>query len=188
MNMWSIRNGSRRTPAALLVLALLVLGGCSYAPPKGVEVVTPFELERYLGHWYEIARLDHSFERGLSNVNATYRKRADGSIEVINRGYNDKRGAWQEAVGKAKFTGATDVGSLKVSFFGPFYGGYNVVALDRQNYRWAMVMGPDRDSLWILARDKQLPDEVRQQLVNQAAELGIDVSQLIWVEHNRDDA
>src|SRR5690606_890485 len=145
MNMWSIQNGPRRISAALMAMALLALGGCSYAPPKGVAVVTPFELERYLGHWYEIARLDHAFERGLSNVNATYRQRAAGSVEVINRGYGDKRGEWQEAVGTARFIGSEDVGSLKVSVFGPFYGGYHAVALDRQVYRWAMVMGADRD-------------------------------------------
>ncbi len=75
-----------------------------------------------------------------------------------------------------------------MSFFGPFYGGYHLVALDQQDYRWAMVMGPDRDYLWILARDKQLPAGVRERLLAQAAELGIDISQLIWVEHDRDDA
>lgn len=188
MNMWIIQNGPRRISAALLALALLALSGCSHAPPQGVAVVTPFELERYLGTWYEIARLDHSFERGLSNVHAVYSQRPDGSVEVINRGYDDARGAWQEAVGTARFIGPEDVGSLKVSFFGPFYGGYHIVALDRQDYRWAMVMGPDRDYLWILARDKHLPDDVRVQLMRQAAALGVDVSQLIWVGHGRDDA
>ena len=177
----------RSTLAALLLLPLLGLVGCSHAPPKGVTVVSPFELQRYLGTWYEIARLDHSFERGLSNVYAVYGQRPDGSVEVINRGYDTQRGRWQEAVGTARFIGAADVASLKVSFFGPFYGGYHVVALD-QGYRWAMVMGPNRDYLWILARDRQLPDAVRERLLAQAAALGIDVSRLIWVEHDRDDA
>ena len=177
----------RSTLAALLLLPLLGLVGCSHAPPKGVAVVSPFELPRYLGTWYEIARLDHSFERGLSNVYAVYGQRPDGSVEVINRGYDTQRGRWQEAVGTARFIGAADVASLKVSFFGPFYGGYHVVALD-QGYRWAMVMGPNRDYLWILARDRQLPDAVRERLLAQAAALGIDVSRLIWVEHDRDDA
>lgn len=178
----------RSALAALLLLPLLGLVGCSYAPPKGVAVVSPFELPRYLGAWYEIARLDHSFERGLSNVNARYRQRPDGSVEVINRGYDEKRRRWQEAVGTARFIGAENVGSLKVSFFGPFYGGYHLVALDQQDYRWALVMGPNRDYLWILARDKQLPADVRERLLAQVTELGIDVSQLIWVGHDRDDA
>lgn len=178
----------RSALAALLLLPLLGLVGCSYAPPKGVAVVSPFELPRYLGTWYEIARLDHSFERGLSNVHARYRQRPDGSVEVINRGYDEKRRRWQEAVGTARFIGAENVGSLKVSFFGPFYGGYHLVALDQQDYRWALVMGPNRDYLWILARDKQLPAGVRERLLAHAAKLGIDVSQLIWVGHDRDDA
>ncbi len=80
--------------------------------------------------------------------------------------------AWREAVGRALFTGAPDVASLKVSFFGPFYGGYHVVALDAQDYRWAMVIGPDRSYLWILARDKRLPDPVRDQLLARLARWG----------------
>ena len=173
---------------ALAALLLVGLAGCAYTPPSGVAVVSPFELPRYLGTWYEIARLDHSFERGLSNVHARYRQRLDGSVEVINRGYDEKRGRWREAVGTARFIGAQDVGSLKVSFFGPFYGGYHQVALDQRDYRWAMVMGPSRDYLWILARDKQLSAEVRERLLARAAELGIELSRLIWVEHDRDDA
>ncbi|PSS58759.1 lipocalin family protein [Pseudomonas sp. BBP2017] len=176
---------SRKAIGLLVVLTLLGTGACSVAPPKGVEVVTPFEIERYLGTWYEIARLDHSFERNLSNVQAHYRLKPDGDLEVVNRGYNADTGRWKEVAGNAKFTGASDVGSLKVLFFGPFYGGYHLVALDQRDYRWAMVVGPSRDYLWILARDKQLSDEVREQLLAQALKLGIDVSQLIWVVQDR---
>ena len=132
---------------ALLLVTLLGLSGCSTAPPEGVTAVTPFDLSRYEGKWYELARLDHSFERGLSDVSATYAAQADGSVEVINRGYDSKRNEWRQAVGRALFTGDPTTASLKVSFFGPFYGGYHVVALDQQNYRWAMVAGPDRDYL-----------------------------------------
>lgn len=178
---------SRISIGLLVLLTLLGMGACSVAPPKGVEVVTPFEIERYVGTWYEIARLDHSFERNLSNVQAHYRLKPDGDVEVINRGYNADTGRWKEVVGNAKFTGASDVGSLKVSFFGPFYGGYHLVALDQRDYRWAMVLGPSRDYFWILARDKQFSNEVREQLLTQARKLGVDVSQLIWVEQNRDD-
>ncbi len=168
----------------LLLATLLSLSACSTAPPEGVTVVTPFDLTRYEGKWYEIARLEHSFERGLSDVSASYKQQNDGSVQVINRGFDGARGDWKQAIGRALFTGDPQRASLKVSFFGPFYGGYHVVALDPQ-YRWSMVIGPDRDYLWILARDKQLSPEVRAQLLNQARELGIAVERLIWVEQGR---
>ena len=170
----------------LLLATVLTLSACSTAPPAGVTVVTPFDISRYEGKWYEIARLDHSFERGLSDVSASYRQQADGSVQVINRGYDSQRGDWKQATGRALFTGDPQRASLKVSFFGPFYGGYHVVALDPQ-YRWSMVIGPDRDYLWILARDKQLSSEVRAQLLNQAHQLGIAVERLIWVAQGRDE-
>lgn len=173
--------------SALLLLSLLGLSACSTTPPIGLHPVTAFEINRYLGQWYEIARLDHSFERDMSDVNATYQRQDDGSIKVINRGYNTQRQTWKEAVGRAFFIGDSDTASLKVSFFGPFYGGYHVIALDQQNYRWSLVAGPDRDFLWILARDKTLPTEVRKQLVDQARALGFATDQLIWVEQNRND-
>ena len=180
---------ARPALAALLIpLLALVLGACSTLPPAGVEVVSPFAVDRYLGKWYEIARLDHRFERGLSDVNATYRRLPDGGIEVVNRGYDTARGQWREAVGHARFNGDPAVASLKVSFFGPFYGGYHVVALDREHYRWAMVLGPDTGYFWILARDRQLPAEVRERLLAQARSLGVEVDKLIWVEHGRDDS
>lgn len=172
---------------ALLLLTLTGLSACSTTPPEGMAAVTPFEIQRYVGKWYEIARLDHSFERGLSDVSATYRQKEDGSVEVLNRGFDSKRGEWRQAVGRALFTGEPTRASLKVSFFGPFYGGYHVIALDQQQYRWAMVVGPNRDYLWILARDRQLPASVREDLLRQAGDQGIDVQKLIWVEQTRDD-
>ena len=175
----------QRTLIALV--CALALAGCATAPPDGVQPVTGFELERYLGRWYEIARLDHSFERGMSDVNATYELQGDGSVKVINRGYDTQRQAWKEAIGRALFIGDRQTASLKVSFFGPFYGGYHVIALDRQNYRWSLVAGPDRDYLWILARDKTLPADIREQLVRQARDLGFATDRLIWVAQQRDD-
>ena len=172
------------------ILALffaLTLASCSTAPPDGVRPVTSFDINRYLGRWYEIARLDHSFERGMSDVSATYQLQDDGSVKVINRGYDTQRQAWKEAIGRALFIGDSGTASLKVSFFGPFYGGYHVIALDQQDYRWALVSGPDRDYLWILARDKTLPAEVREKLVSQARTLGFATDQLIWVEQQRTD-
>lgn len=172
---------------ALLLAALLALAGCATAPPAGLTPVTPFDVNRYAGKWYEIARMDHSFERGLSDVSARYTVQPDGSVQVINRGFDVSRQAWKEAVGKALFTGDANRGALKVSFFGPFYGGYNVVALD-PDYRWSLVVGPDLGYVWILARDKQLTPEVREQVLAQARKAGIDVDRLIWVAQTRPDA
>lgn len=172
-----------------VILALffaLALGSCATAPPDGLRPVTSFDIQRYLGQWHEIARLDHSFERGMTDVTATYRLQDDGSVQVINRGYDTQRQAWKEAVGRAVFLGDSRTASLKVSFFGPFYGGYHVIALDRE-YRWALVAGADRDYLWILSRDKTMPADIRGQLVQQARELGFAVDKLIWVDQKRAD-
>lgn len=171
--------------AGLPVLSALgFLGACSTAAPKGAQVISPFDAQRYTGLWYEIARLDHSFERGLSKVSAQYKLQDDGSIQVINRGFDASTQKWREAQGVAKFTGATNVGSLKVSFFGPFYGGYHVVALDQANYGWSMVIGPDTDYLWILCRDRQLPSGVQTQLLTIARQLGVNTDALIWVDQS----
>ena len=165
----------------------MMLTGCSTAPPAGLSSVTPFEVNRYLGKWYEIARLDHSFERGLTDVSATYAMQSDGSLEVINRGFNTKKNEWKSATGRALFTGSPQQGSLKVSFFGPFYGGYHVLALDQAGYQWALVSGPDREYLWILARTKVLAPAIRDQLVAEAKKMGFATDKLIWVEHTRTD-
>jgi apolipoprotein D and lipocalin family protein len=168
-------------------LFAITLTGCSTAPPAGLTSVTPFEVKRYLGKWYEIARLDHSFERGLTDVSATYSLKSDGSLEVINRGFNTKKNEWKSATGRALFTGSQQQGSLKVSFFGPFYGGYHVLALDQAGYQWALVSGPDREYLWILARTKVLAPTIREQLVAEAKKMGFATDKLIWVEHTRTD-
>ncbi len=160
---------------------LIALTSCT-AVPDGVEPVRGFEPDRYLGRWYEIARLDHSFERGLSRVTADYSRRDDGGIRVVNRGYDEAAGAWKEAEGRAYLIGEADVASLKVSFFGPFYGGYHVIALDT-DYRWALVAGPDHDYLWILARESELDPAIYARLVAQAEAGGFPVSQLIRVAH-----
>jgi len=159
-------------------LALLVLVGCT-AVPTGVEPVRGFDLERYLGTWHEIARLDHSFERSLTNVTASYAKRDDGGVSVLNRGYDPVKGTWKEAQGRAYFLQGPDIASLKVSFFGPFYGGYHVFALD-PDYRWAMVAGPTKGYLWILARDTQLPPDVLVDLLEAAGHAGFDTGSLIY--------
>ena len=182
MSFFNVSRVVRRWGLVALSFGLLLgLSACSTAPPAGVAVVSPFDASRYMGAWFEIARLDHRFERGLSQVSATYALQLDGSVSVTNRGYNAGKGVWSEAVGRAVFTGDNNTGSLKVSFFGPFYGGYHVIALD-PGYRWAMVIGPDTGYLWILARDKTLPTDVRALLVEQAGRAGVDTRALIWVD------
>lgn len=166
---------------AAVTVAFLVVACSSPTPPRGVTVVRPFEVQRFLGTWYEIARFDHRFERGLEKVTANYSLMQDGGIQVINRGYNPARSMWQKVTGKAYFTGASDTAALKVSFIGPFYGGYNVIALDK-DYRHALVCGPDRDYLWILSRTPTISDEMKQALLDSATRQGFDVSKLIWVE------
>lgn len=175
--------------AAILAVSFgFMLAACSTAPPTGLRPVSSFDINRYLGLWYEIARLDHSFERGMTDVNATYLLQGDGSVKVINRGYDTRRQAWKEAIGRARFIGDKHTAALKVSFFGPFYGGYHVIALDQQNYRWALVAGADRDYLWILARDRTLPADIREQLLSQAREHGFATDKLIWVDQKRADS
>jgi apolipoprotein D and lipocalin family protein len=161
----------------------VLLSACS-GTPKDIKVVRGFDLDRYLGTWYEIARLDHRFERGLSNVTASYTLRDDGAVRVVNRGYDDEKGIWKEAEGKAVFVDAKDVGQLKVSFFGPFYGGYNIIDLD-PDYDYALVCGPNRSFLWILARGPDLPPAALDRLVEKATRLGFATDNLIYVSHER---
>jgi apolipoprotein D and lipocalin family protein len=164
------------------IVTLIILSACAMAP-KGVEPISGFELDRYLGKWYEIARLDHSFERGLNRVTADYSLRDDGGLKVINRGYNPDKNEWKEAIGKAYFVETPDIGQLKVSFFGPFYGGYNILALDKASYQYALVAGPNRSYLWILARSPNLDALLVEQLVRKAQQMGFPVDDLIYVTH-----
>ena len=161
----------------------LALGACT-GIPTGVTAVDHFELPRYLGNWYEIARLDHSFERGLTHVTATYTMRQDGGVDVINRGYDKKSGTYKTAQGKAYFVEDTGTGRLKVSFFGPFYGGYNIIALDKKNYLWSMISGPSRKYLWILARQETLAPEIINELVSLATDYGFPTQDLIFVKQD----
>ncbi len=162
----------------------MLLSACT-SLPDGTEAVNDFELERYLGTWFEIARLDHSFERGLTDVTATYSLRDDGGVKVVNRGYDVDADDWDDAIGKAYFVDRPDVGRLKVSFFGPFYGGYNVLELDAANYQYALVAGPNRSYLWILARDPAIDRAIVDRLVEKARLLAFPVDELIYVTHER---
>lgn len=165
---------------AVWVLLVVLLTGCTSAP-KGIEPVQEFELSKYLGTWYEIARLDHSFERGLSNVTAEYSLREDGGVRVINRGYSAEEGKWEQAEGKAYFVEDSDTGHLKVSFFGPFYGAYVVFNLD-EDYQQSFVSGPDRSYLWFLSRTPTVSEADKQRFIQAAQAKGFDTDELIFVE------
>lgn len=167
----------------LLTAFALLLGGCT-GIPAGVTPVQPFDSGRYLGKWYEIARLDHRFERGLEHVTAEYSVRPDGGLKVVNRGQAVADGSWKESVGKAYFVGPADQAYLKVSFFGPFYGSYIVFDLDQQDYRYALISGPDKSYLWLLSRTPRLDPAQQQRLVARAAAAGFDTSQLIFVSQD----
>lgn len=165
----------------LLFTMALFLSGC-LGMPKSVTPVSDFELKNYLGTWYEAARLDHSFERGLTQVSAEYSMKPDGGVSVINRGFSAEDNEWQEAEGKAYFVGDTTEGYLKVSFFGPFYGSYVIFELDHENYQYAFVSGPDSDYLWLLSRTPTVAPEVIEKFISMSKERGFDTEKLIFVE------
>ena len=177
---------------SLLIVSLFLLTSCGGEMPQAAKdsVVQSVDANQYLGTWYEIARLDHTFERGLEQVTANYSLEKDGSIKVINKGYNTEKKVWKEAIGKAKFvdvanSDGTRTGRLKVSFFGPFYGAYNIIALekykDKPSYSYALISG-GQDYLWILSRTPQLAEPVKQELVEKAKTLGYATDKLIFVK------
>ena len=167
----------------ILLTILLATGGC-VGMPENVTPVSGFELDRYLGRWYEIARLDHSFERGLSNITANYSLREDGGVRVVNRGFSVEDQEWDKAEGKAYFVEEPGLAYLKVSFFGPFYGSYIVFELDQEDYQYAFVSGPDTSYLWLLSRTPEVSEEVMEKFVSMSSERGFDTNALIVVEHD----
>lgn len=174
-----------------LLLALSVIGATALLTscasiPKKASPVQPFELDRYLGVWYEIARMDFRQERGLNNVSAQYSLRENGNVAVLNSGYNVEEAKWEKAEAKAKFRGDESTAALKVSFFGPFYSGYNVIAIDDE-YRYALVAGKSLKYLWILSREKTVPETVKAEYLKLADSIGYATDELLWVTHDRDD-
>lgn len=166
--------------AWLLASVFAALSGCAVSVPREVQPVANFDVQRYAGTWYELARIDHRFEKGLIHTSAEYSLNPDGTLKVLNRGYDPEKNAWREAVGKARFLGDPRTAALKVSFFGPFYGGYNVVRLS-EDYRTALVVGQSLDYFWLLSRDKDLPEAQRQALLAEAARIGVDLNKVISV-------
>jgi apolipoprotein D and lipocalin family protein len=166
--------------AAAAGTAYALAKGLRVRVPKGITPVQGFEARHYMGDWFELARIEQYYEQGLVNTQARYAFASDGSVSVTNRGYDPARKRWRLAQGRAVFLGDTDRAALKVSFWGPFYAGYNVVALD-PDYRWALVMGSTPSALWILSRSPELPAAVRRKLLGLAKGMGVDIQQILWV-------
>lgn len=164
-----------------LLSMVFLLASCT-GTPDNIKPVQGFDVNRYLGTWYEIARLDHRFERGLSQVTAEYSLLEGGGVKVVNRGYSQDEKAWDVAEGKAYFVGEPDSGHLKVSFWGPFYSSYIIFELDK-NYQYALVSGADKDYFWILARQPNLDPALLSELIAKAKTLGFTTDKLIKVEH-----
>ena len=167
---------------ASLITSLSLLGCASNSTPQGVTPVTNFDANRYAGTWYEIARLDHSFERGYSKVTAEYTLNSDNTLTVINKGYSDDNQKLKQVSGKARFVSDTSTGHLKVSLFGPFYSDYIVFELDKENYQYALVSGPDHSYLWLLSRTPTISESLKQQLIDKAKAAGFDTQKLIMVQ------
>ena len=163
----------------ILVLFVLLASGC-VSIPDNITPVTSFQIERYLGKWYEIARLDHRFERGLTQISAEYSMRPDGGLKVLNRGYSNEKQEWSEAEGRGYFVQSPNEAYLKVSFFGPFFGSYIVFELDTVNYQYALISGPDKSYFWLLARTPTIDDNLKKKLIAKAAALGFDTTKLIF--------
>ena len=161
----------------ILVSFLALTTGCVSVPKVDNAPVAVLDLNRYLGEWYEIARFDHSFERGVERAKAKYSLKDDGTIEVVNSGIKD--GKPKTAIGKGKTTDTP--GLLRVSFFGPFYADYRVMMID-EGYTYALVGSCGADYLWILSRTSGLSETAKSELLAEAQRRGYDTGKLIWVE------
>ena len=164
----------------LSATTLFLAGFCASKDHNPVEVVQDFDVNKYLGTWYEIARLDIKWERNIERVTAQYSLRDDGKVKVVNRGYDTLKSKWKESTGKARFAGSRNEGRLEVSFFGPFYSEYNVVALDK-DYKYALVLGESPEYMWILSREKTIPQKIKDAYLEKARSLGVATGNLVWV-------
>jgi len=171
-------------PVSLGIIGLLLLNSCSVGIPKGATAIKNFDSDKYLGKWYEIARFDYRFEKNMDNVTANYSLNPDGSIKVQNQGYNYVKKEWKESIGEARFVNDKSEARLKVSFFKPIWAGYNVIDID-DNYQNALVVGNSTKYIWILSRNKEMPESIKERFLAKAKKLGYDINALIWVQHNQ---
>ncbi|MDP9960806.1 lipocalin family protein [Chryseobacterium lathyri] len=171
-------------PVTLGVLGLIIYRSCSAGTPKGAVAVNNFDAKKYLGRWYEVARFDYRFEKNMDNVTAEYSENPNGSIRVVNKGYDYVKKEWKESVGEAQFVKNKTEARLKVSFFKPVWAGYNVIDID-EDYQYALVAGSSLKYLWILSRTTTIPESMRQRFIEKAKKIGYNTDELIWVKHNQ---
>lgn len=170
-------------PVSLGILGAVLLSSCGVGIPKGATAVQNFNSKKYLGKWYEIARFDYRFEKNMDQVTATYSMKENGNIKVENRGYDYVKDKWKESEGEAKFVNSTTEAMLKVSFFKPIWASYNVIDID-EDYKYALVVGNNLDYIWILSREKTIPESYKQRFLEKAKSLGYKTENLIWVKQD----
>lgn len=171
-------------PVSLGALAYMAFHSYSVGIPRGAVAVKNFDVKKYLGRWYEIARFDYKFEKNMDNVTAEYTENPNGSIQVRNKGYDYIKKVWNESIGEAKFVKNTTEARLKVSFFKPIWAGYNVIDID-EDYQYALVAGSSLKYLWILSRTTGIPESIRQRFLEKAKRIGYNTDELIWVRHHQ---
>ncbi|AKK74941.1 lipocalin family protein [Chryseobacterium gallinarum] len=171
-------------PVSLGALGLVIFSSYSVGIPRGAVAVKNFDIKKYLGKWYEIARFDYRFEKNMDNVTAEYSENSNGTVQVKNKGYDYVKKVWNTSIGEAKFVKDPTEARLKVSFFKPFWAGYNVIDIDDE-YQYALVVGSSLKYLWILSRTTVLPESIRQRFLEKARKIGYNTDELIWVKHNQ---
>ena len=147
--------------------------------PGKATVVQPFDFDRYLGKWYEIARLPNKVEDNVQSLTETYTRGSEGLVEVITRAFDTQKKLWVKAAGKVKLATRQNLGKLKVSYFGPFYFAYNILDID-DDYRWALVSGNNLDQLWILSRETNIPEVIKERFLHHARGVGFNTDKLEW--------
>lgn len=170
-------------PVTLGILGLMIFNSCSVGIPNGATAVKNFEAKKYIGKWYEIARIDFKWEKNMDQVTAEYSMKENGHIKVDNKGYNFVKKEWKQSVGEARFVENENLGRLKVSFFKPIWSGYNVIDL-AGDYQYALVAGDNLDYLWILSREKTIPEDIKQRFLQKAKKLGYNTDNLVWTKQN----
>lgn len=167
--------------SALLAAGAVAMWSFRRTIPKRAAAVKPFDLDCFLGKWYEIGRLDYRYERTLRNTTIDYSMNDDGTIRVVNRGYDYSKRKRIITIGAAKFTGSREEGRMKLSYFKGLWMGYNVIAVDPE-YKYVMIVGENLHRLWLLSREITMPENIRQAFLRKARIIGFDVTKLVWVE------
>lgn len=171
------------TGAAVLAAGAVVGWYMRKTIPRKAVAVNPFEIDRFLGKWYEVARLDYKFDRNIMNTSVDFSLKPNGNLRVVKRWYNYYKKRKEINIGMAKFAGPIYEAKMLLSFRKPLYFGYNVIGIDA-DYKYALVVGEDLRHLWLLSREHTIPEDIRRAFIHQASLIGYDISKLIWVDQN----